>query len=225
MGDFQMQTVKLFAALGALSFSALVNAQAYLECGAAACAPNINAVFFVGEVTGINDLRVGGDVFDVSFNSTAPTSSPFVLSQTTAAAGHPLTGVDAGNAISAFYGALPPPYGGYDITGDPGPAFITGFAPAGSSSTNYFGATELWDVAETSVGGGAVPTKVFGNNGFGANGQSILDNGGNEVFYTKWTPIAAPEMDPSSATTALALLFGGLAVLRGRRPARVTLLG
>jgi hypothetical protein len=92
-------------------------------------------------------------------------------------------------------------------------------------STKYFGATELWDVAETSVGGGAMPTKVFGNNDFSAKGQDIVDHNGSQVFYTKWTPITAPEIDPVSATSALALLFGGLAVPRGRRPARVTLLG
>ncbi len=223
-----MHMAKLLVALAALSFSTLVDAQAYFECGSVAC-PGANpwnlAVVYAGattsEITGINDLNVGGDFFDVSFTATAPTSSPFVLSQATGAAGQPLTGVDAGNAISAFYGALLPPYsGGYDITGDPGAAFITAFAPAGSLSTNYFGATELWDVAETSVGGGAVPTNVFGNNGFSANNKSIVSNNGNEVYYTVWTPIAAPEIDPGSTMSAMTLLFGGLVVLRGRRPAR-----
>jgi hypothetical protein len=224
-----MHMVKLFAALGALIFTSLASAQTTFECGSVAC-PGANpwnlAVVYAGatanEITGIDDLKVDGHLFDVSFTATAPTSSPFLLSQTTAAAGQPPTGVDAGNAISAFYGALLPPYNGYGVAGDPGAAFITAFAPAGSLSASYFGATELWDVAETLVGGGAVPTKVFGNNGFSANGQDIVDNNGNQVFYTKWTPIAAPEMDPASATSALALLFGGLAVLRGRRPARVT---
>jgi hypothetical protein len=227
MDGRQMQRIKLLAALGALMFSSLASAQTTFECGSVAC-PGANpwnlALVYAGatgsEITGINDLKVGGHLFDVSFTATAPTSSPFVLSRTTAAPGQPLTGVDAGNAISAFYGALLPPYGGYHITGDPGAAFITAFAPAGSLSTAYFGATELWDVAETLVGGGAVPTKVFGNNGFNANNQHIVDNNGNEVYYTSWTPIAAPEIDPVSATSALTLLFGGLAVLRGRRPAQ-----
>ena len=221
-----MHMAKLLVALGALSFSALVNAQAYFECGTVAC-PGANpwnlAVVNAGatgsEITGINDLNVGGELFDVGFTATAPTSSPFMLSQTTAAAGQPLNGVNAGNAISAFYGALLPPYaGGYDIAGDPGPAFITAFAQAGASSSNYFGATELWDVAQTSVGGGAVPTTVFGNNGFSANNQRIVDNNGNEVYYTKWTPIAAPEIDPTSAASGLTLLLGGLLVLRGSNP-------
>ena len=30
-------------------------------------------------------------------------------------------------------------------------------------------------------------------------------------------PVAAPEIDPASASTALTLLMGGLAVVRGRR--------
>jgi hypothetical protein len=222
-----MQMIKLVATLGALTFGSLTSAQTTFECGSVAC-PGANpfnlALVYAGatasEITGIDDLNVGGHFFDVSFTATAPTTSPFVLSQNTAAAAQPLTGVDAGNAISAFYGTLRPPYGGpggYNITGDPGPAFITAFAPAGSLSTHYFGATELWDVGETLVGGAAVSTKVFGNNGFGDNNQHIVDNNGNEVFYTSWTPVAAPEMDPVSAISAMTLLFGGLAVLRGRR--------
>jgi hypothetical protein len=200
-------------------------AQPTFECGSVACPGanpwNLELVYGGAtptEITGIDDLKVDGHLFDVTFTNTAPTTSPFVLSTSTAAAGKPLTGVDAGNAISAFYGALLPPYsGGYDIAGDPGPAFITAFGPAGSSSTKYFGATELWDVAETSVGGGAVPTKIFGNNGYDSNGLRIVDNNGNEVFYTSWTAVTAPEIDPLSTASALALLFGGLAVLRGAR--------
>jgi hypothetical protein len=219
-----MHMVKLLAALGALSFSALVNAQAYFECGSAACGSSVTPWDIVGtpEVyTGINDLNVRGHLFDVSFSTTAPASSPFVLSSTTAAPGQPLTGVDAGNAIGVFFASLQPPYGGpggYPFTGDPGPAFITAFAPAGALSTNYFGATELWDVGETFVGAAYERTLVFGNNGFSANDQAIVTNAPNEVYYTSWTPIAAPEIDPASAMSAVTLLFGGLAVLRGRRP-------
>jgi hypothetical protein len=220
-----MHMVKLLAGLGALSFSALVNAQAYFECGSAACGSGVTPWDIAGtpEVyTGINDLNVRGDLFDVSFSTTAPTSSPFLLSSSAAAPGQPLTGVDAGNAIGAFYASLQPPYGGpggYDITGDPGPAFITAFALAGALSTNYFGATELWDVGETFVGAAYERTLVFGNNGFNANNQTIVTNA-NEVYYTTWTPIAAPEIDPVSAMSAMTLLFGGLAVLRGRRPSQ-----
>jgi hypothetical protein len=226
-----MQMVKLLAALGALSFSALVNAQAYFECGSTACGSGVTpfdiAAYYAGHpgsppevYTGINDLNVRGELFDVSFSTTAPTSSPFVLSSSAAALGQPLTGVDAGNAIGAFYASLRPPYGGpagYDITGDPGPAFITAFAPAGALSANYYGAMELWDVGETFVGAAYERTLVFGNNGFSANGgPGIISNNGNEVFYTSWTPIAAPEIDPVSGLSAMMLLFGGLAVLRGR---------
>jgi len=36
--------------------------------------------------------------------------------------------------------------------------------------------------------------------------------------YSTATAAAAPEIDPASATSAMTLLFGGLLVLRGRRP-------
>ena len=216
--------MRAIAALGLMLVSGLASAQsesqAYLVCGTVACAPHINAVYFVGEVTGIDDLNVRGDLFDVTFTSTAPASSPFVLSSSAAAPGQPLGGIDAANAISAVYGRLSPPYGGYGFTGDPGPAFITAFAPAGTLSAAYFGAKELWDVAETSVGGGPVRSKVFGDNGYTSSNQHIVSNNGSEVYYTRFTAIAAPEIDPNSAGSGLALLFGVLLVARGRAAAR-----
>jgi hypothetical protein len=201
--------------------SGAVNAQsesqAYLMCGTVACAPNINDVFFVGVVTGIDDLNVGGDLFDVAFMSTAPVTSPFVLSDSTAGPGQPLTGIDAADAISEVYALLVPPFGSYPLGGDPGPAFITAFEPAGSLSSEYFGATTLWDVAQTIVGGTAKPGQVFGNNGFSTSPGVLSDNGGNEIYYTTWTPIAAPEIDPNATASGVALLLGGLAILRGRK--------
>jgi hypothetical protein len=218
-----MHMVKLLAALGALSFSALVNAQAYLECGNAACGPSVQP-WSTSLTTGINDLYVGGNLFDVSFTTTAPASSPFVLSSTTAAPGQPLTGIDAANAIGNFYGGLLPPYAGYDITGDQGPAFITAFAPAGALSSEYFGSTELLDAEQTIVGGGWGGSAAVVGSGFnstaGGDGPFITADYG--VFYTVWTPIAAPiaapEISPASAPAGLTLLLGCLAVLRGRRP-------
>jgi hypothetical protein len=247
MGDCQMQIIKLLAALGALSFTALVNAQGYLECGTAACSPSVNPWSYAvagatgaGAITGINDLNVGGDLFDVTFATTAPASSPFVFSSATAAPGQPLTGVDAGAAIADFFGSIAYPsqaYGGFDYVGDLGSAYITAFAPAGALSSEYFGATELFDVAETHVG--IVDSSVPAGTVLQANAASFdhqvlevgalqsgyytsneqgvqTDNGG--IYYTKWTRIAAPEIDPVSAMSAMTLLFCGLAVLRGRRP-------
>lgn len=188
----QMGVVKLLAALGALAFSGLVNAQAYLVCGSVACGSHSPAVF--GGATGINNLNVGGELFDVRFTgSTAPATSPFVLSNSTAAPGQPLTGIDAGNAISDFYGSLPPPYGDYPIVGDEGPAFITAFGPAGSLSSEFNGSTQLFDIVVPIVGVtyrnvaeyGLYPgsTDIFYN----AEGFEFgSDDGG--PYYTTWTP-------------------------------------
>jgi hypothetical protein len=43
-----------------------------------------------------------------------------------------------------------------------------------------------------------------------------VPNGGNGADKDKKS-VAAPEMDPATATSALILLAGGLAVVRGRR--------
>lgn len=213
-----MQLLTISAALGALTFGSLAHASAYLECGSVACTGNQP---FSTAVTGVDDLSVDGHLYDVIYTNTQPASSPFMFANNAAPPGQPLTGINAGNALSAYYGALQPPYGGYNIPGDPGPAFITAFAPSGAASAAYFGATVLWDVAETSVGGGGVPTQVFGNNGFSSNNQRIVDNNGNQIYYTKWTAIAAPELDANFVGSGLALLAGGLVVLGGRRPQRL----
>jgi len=198
--------------------SAMANAQAHFECGAIACSPEADP-FGGGGITGIDDLNVRGHLFDVSFTTTTPSSSPFVFSNEPAAPGQPLTGIDAGNAIDDFYAAIQEPSGsaGWNfIPGDPGPGFITAFAPAGALSSKYFGATDLWDFAQTFVGSVVLTTGVYGNNGFAANGSEIQNYGSGD-YYTTWTPVAGPEIDPTSAGSGLLLLVGALTVLRGRR--------
>ena len=218
--------LKLCAAIGALSFSALVNAQAYFECGSVACSGAYTFDPWNNGATGIKALNVGGDLFDVTFTNTAPGTSPFVLSDTTAAPGQPLTGIDAGNALATFYATLPDT--DRQDPGDPGPLLITALGPAGSLSATYGGATELFDAVATSVSDPSNSTPLNGvaevsnphpNAFINAQGQNI-DVGNTPEIYTIWTPIAtlaAPEIDPVSATSALTLLFGGLAVLRGRK--------
>jgi hypothetical protein len=231
-----MQTLKILAALAALAFSSLVHGQAYFECGSAACiagvAPWTVAVGIAPaditdvDITGINDLNVGGDLFDVTFTSTPPASSPFVLSDVTAAPGQPLTGIDAGNAIWDFWAAQYPPYSndpGYNLAGDPGPGFITAFGPAGPFSAEYEGSTEVFDAVQT-VAGNPIPgfsplvaevgRLPVGNQYVTADGVDFIYDPGEpgSPYYTVWTPIAAPEIDSSFAASGLALLLGGIAV-------------
>ena len=52
------------------------------------------------------------------------------------------------------------------------------------------------------------------SNDQGGNGQGSNDQGGNN---SKKHHTDAPEIDPASAISALTLLAGGLAVVRGRR--------
>lgn len=214
-----------------------MESQAYLECGNVACDVHSNAPF--AGATGINDLNVDGDLFDVSFMGTAPATSPFVLSSSTAAPGQPITGVDAAEAISLYYGALEPPFlGGYPYAGDQGPIFITSFGPAGSLSSVFtqFGeqpVTELYDAVQTYVGGDYNAGGNFYNvaeagtqgNSFSdlrtASGAGPFNAESNPVLYTTWTPIAAPEIDLSSGSTGIALLLGGIAVQRGRQQRRL----
>ena len=51
--------------------------------------------------------------------------------------------------------------------------------------------------------------------GFAQAGQN--DNPDSNRDHDKHDRVAAPEIDPASAMSALTLLVGGLAVIRGRR--------
>jgi hypothetical protein len=212
MEDGQMHMVKVLAALGVLTLSNLALAQTHLECGNVACT-STDPVEIVtdGTATGINDIVVNGDAFNVTFTKTLPSSSPFVFSQDAAAPGQPLTGVDAANALQSFLvtqlEALP------QLTA-PGPSIVTAF------QENPTTGVISYDVANTFFNDVELPfTPVSVAGGFGAQ-VSVTTFSGNQLA-TIWTPInaiAAPEIDPSSAASGLTLLLGGLVVVRGRRP-------
>jgi len=67
-----------------------------LVCGSVACS---NAFPF----TGIDNLAVGGHLYDVTFSSTT-LSSPFAFSAYAASPGQAATAVDAANALNSFMG-------------------------------------------------------------------------------------------------------------------------
>jgi hypothetical protein len=54
--------------------------------------------------------------------------------------------------------------------------------------------------------------------------SSVVNTDANVVIATapSIAPTAAPEIDPTSAASGLALLLGGLAVLRGRKDTSIS---
>jgi hypothetical protein len=105
------------------------------------------------------------------------------------------------------------------VTVQPGELIVGGsFNGAGaiqySPSTNDFYFQILnFTTAPTVAGLGYTQTAVSGDNLFYTTSSSTLS-----VGVSSSTPPSAPEIDPASATSALTLLLGGLAVLWGRRP-------
>ena len=65
-------------------------------------------------------------------------------------------------------------------------------------------------LAMAGIGLAQAQTNGNGQNGNGQNGNGQNGNGNHGT-------LAAPEIDPASAISALILLAGGLAVIRGRR--------
>jgi hypothetical protein len=195
------------------------HAQAYLVCGNVACADPYDDAFDAGtgpgHTTGIDDLKLGGGFWDVAFTFTEPAESPFALSTTTAAPGQPLTGIDAGNALQRFYGSIPLP-SDYDIS-DVGQAFITAFGPG----------TNGWQQFDVALPGIGTQTNGFQNGGVTSESAEQVEVKADTYLgaaYTVWTRAAAttqsPEISNTGAGSGLALILAGVALMRGRKPAR-----
>jgi hypothetical protein len=222
MGDGQMHMVKLIAALGALTLSSLALADTHFECGTVAC-----SAFGNQPITAIDNVVVDGDHFNVTFSNTQDTT--FAFSSFAAASGQPLTGVDAANALDAFYATQKGP-----IPQDDGPGI---FAKVGGVDEEVFNLVTAYhasstpgifnlDVTQPFLGGGYNgPTHVapdVGDNSPAAGQGPVVTHAESVCFgtCTVWTRVAAPEISPVSAPSALTLLLGSLVVLRGRRPAQ-----
>jgi hypothetical protein len=75
--------------------------------------------------------------------------------------------------------------------------------------------TRALSVALLVLTSGAALGQYQGSNGQGSNGQGSNDQGGNSQGYN--SPVSAPEIDPAAAVSALLLLAGTVAVIRGYR--------
>src|SRR6516164_3446143 len=116
--------IKMLAPLVALALGNLALADTHFECGTVACSAFGSAV-----ITAIDDVVVGGEHFNVTFSNLMQ-STTFQFSSKTAAPGHPLTGVDAANALDAFYATQQGP-----VPQDDGPGIV---AMVDGVSTNVF---------------------------------------------------------------------------------------
>jgi hypothetical protein len=111
---------------------------------------------------------------------------------------------------------------------DPGGAVVEalGGAPTGvdatASALSYVGGGSLWFVDNL----GLSSPPLHPNNAYAFFSDSLkefgdsqgLEQTGIAINSLPYTIATAPEIDPASAASGLALLAGGLVVLRGRRP-------
>jgi hypothetical protein len=211
-----MHMVKLMAAFGALMFSSLGLAQTTFECGTVAC-----SAFGNQPITGIDNLVVDGEHFDLTFSNTVQ-ALPFQFSDYASAAGQPLTGVDAANALNAFYATQQGPN-----PQDDGPGIL---AKVGGVEVDIFDIVTAYqptskpgifnvDLTEPLLGLPYQPVLEANQPNSGVFAESGVEGAPCNVC-TIWTPISAkavPEISPSLAISALTLLVGCIIVLRGRR--------
>jgi hypothetical protein len=204
-----MHMVKLIAAVGAITLSSLALADTHFECGTVAC-----SAFGSGVITAIDDVVVRGDHFNVTFSNTQDTT--FAFSSFTAASGQPLTGIDAGNALDAFYATQKGP-----IPQDDGPGIL---AKVGGVDEEVLNIVTAYGAASTPGIVNIDFTQPFLGislpAGTGVTAQQVGSGFpcSSSAACTVWTPIAAPEISLVSAPSELTLLLGCLLVLRGRRP-------
>src|ERR1700677_858918 len=96
-------------------------------------------------------------------------------------------------------------------------------SPTGIDATatglTYVGGGNLWFVASTDTSLHPNYAYAYFANSFEEFGDiQGLEQTGIAINSSSYTIATAPEIDPASAAGGLALLVGGLAVLRGRRP-------
>jgi lipoprotein-anchoring transpeptidase ErfK/SrfK len=202
-----MNIVKIFAALGALTLSSQALAQTHFECGTIAC-----SAFGSAPITAIDDVVVGGDHFDVTFSNKQDTT--FAFSQFPSMTGHPLTGIDAADALDAFYATQKGPN-----VYDDGPgiyAQVNGVDTEVYDIVTAFGTTKTPGVTNIDI---TEPFLGLINPDAKASQVTSSSLCSSSATCTVWTriPAAAPEISVVSRSSALTLLLGFLAVLRGRR--------
>jgi lipoprotein-anchoring transpeptidase ErfK/SrfK len=201
-----MNIVKILGALGALTLTSQALAQTHFECGTVAC-----SAFDSVPITAIDDVVVGGQHFDVTFSSTQDTT--FAFSQFPSTTGHSLTGIDAADALDAFYATQKGPN-----LYDEGPgiyAQVSGVDTEVYDIVTAFGKTKTAGITNIDI---TQPFLGLTNPNVQASQVTSGSLCSSSVTCTVWTriPTAAPEISPVSAASALIMLLGFLAVLRGR---------
>jgi hypothetical protein len=191
-------------------------AQTTFVCGNVACSPF--ATTGPG-ITGIDDLSVKGVLFDVAFKVDA-ISTPFAFSYRASSPGQQITGVDAGNALDAFYATQ-----SNGNPGDEGPltnVLVTAYKVAanGQVEADFVNPFLGYHEKPTTVAADAGDNQVGSTSvvvGHGSSINWIVNSYTTQTVWTAVPPIKAPELEPSSLTGALTILFAGIAVYRGRR--------
>jgi hypothetical protein len=201
-----MNIVKHLAAIGALTLSSLAVAQTHFECGTVAC-----SAFGSAPITAIDDVVVDGHYFDVTFSNTQ--GSTFAFSQNASTPGNPPTGIDAANALDAFYATQKGPN-----WQDDGPGI---YAQVGGVDTEVFNIVTAFAPTKTPGVTNIDITEPFLGISYPGEVEAISVSSrflcSSLATCTVWTPVSAPEISPVSTASALTLLLGSLAVLRGRR--------
>ena len=178
---------------------------------------------YQGTITG-NGITYTGYMICDDFYTDSYLNAPWSASMTSAGA---LDGTEKFPGTAAFDGSTYSAQQAYNAAGWLANGLLNNLNDPNSQVNYSFAIWNVFDGQQMDPGGGALALESAAfsavQNGYVASNVSVLTPrpiNASQEFLVVSRPVLAPEIDPASLASGLTLLFGGLAVLRGRRAER-----
>ncbi|HTB88160.1 MAG TPA: hypothetical protein VK743_09425 [Steroidobacteraceae bacterium] len=175
---------------------------------------------YQGTITG-NGLTYTGYMICDDFYTDSYLNAPWSASMTSAGA---LDGSEKFPGTATFDGSTYSAQQAYNAAGWLANGLLANLNDPNSQVNYSFAIWNVFDGQQTDPNGGALALESAAfsavSNGYVATNVSVFTPrpiNASQEFLVVSPPVMAPEIDPASIASGLTLLFGGLAVLRGRR--------
>jgi hypothetical protein len=179
---------------------------------------------YQGTITG-NGMSYSGYVICDDFYTDSYLNAPWLASMSSAGN---LDGTEKFPSTETFNGSRYSAQQAYNAAGWLANGLLNNLNDPNSQVNYSFAIWNIFDGQQMDPSGGALALESAAysavNNGYVATDVSVLTPrplNASQEFLVVSHPVQAPEIDPASIASGLTLLFGGLAVLRGRRATKV----
>lgn len=175
---------------------------------------------YQGTITG-SGMTYSGYVICDDFYTDSYLNAPWLASMTNAGA---LDGTEKFPGAETFDGSTYSAQQAYNAAGWLANGLLNNVNDPNSQVNYSFAIWDVFDGQQTDPNGGALALESAAfaavSSGYVATNVSVYTPrplNASQEFLVVSPPMKAPEIDPASIASGLTLLFGGLAVLRGRR--------